>query len=126
MGIWHVRSKRKATGGKLKKHRKKRKFEKGREPTLTQIGEKRLAKIRTKGGSFKLALRSASEANVLDAKTKKIKKAKIIKVIENKANPQLVRQNIITKGAIIETSEGKARVTSRPGQHGVINAIKLE
>jgi len=54
------------------------------------------------------------------------KRAKILSVIENKANPNLVRQNIITKGCIIETEIGKARVTSRPGQHGIINAVLIE
>jgi len=37
-----------------------------------------------------------------------------------------VRRNIITKGAVIKTEKGPARVTSRPGQHGIINAILLE
>ena len=46
-------------------------------------------------------------------------------VIENKANPNYVRRNIITKGAIVETSAGKAKVTSRPGQDGVINGVLI-
>ena len=56
----------------------------------------------------------------------KIKKLKILNVIENPANPHLVRQNIITKGCIIETEMGKARITSRPGQSGVLNAVLIE
>ena len=54
------------------------------------------------------------------------KKAKIISVAENKASRHFLRRNIITKGAVIETELGKAKVTSRPGQHGVINAVLEE
>ena len=63
--------------------------------------------------------------NVVDTKKNKTFKTKIIQVVENPANPHYVRRNIITKGAIIETEAGNARVTSRPGQHGVLNAVLL-
>lgn len=62
-------------------------------------------------------------ANVLDPKKKKAKRARILTVKGNPANPHFVTRNIITKGATIETELGTARVTSRPGQHGVINAV---
>jgi len=64
--------------------------------------------------------------NVVDTKKNKVLKTKVVQVIENPANPHYVRRNIITKGAIIETEIGNARVTSRPGQHGVLNAVLLE
>ena len=47
-------------------------------------------------------------------------------VLENPANPHYVRRDIITKGAIVITDIGKARITSRPGQHGVVNAVLIE
>ncbi|HDN05822.1 MAG TPA: 30S ribosomal protein S8e, partial [Candidatus Bathyarchaeota archaeon] len=46
-------------------------------------------------------------------------------VIRNPANVDYDRRGVITKGAIIETSLGLARVTSRPGQNGVINAVLI-
>ena len=52
--------------------------------------------------------------------------SKILKVVENRANPNYVRQNIITKGSVVETEKGNAKVTSRPGQHGIVNAVMLE
>ena len=55
----------------------------------------------------------------------KIEKLKITAVVENPANRHFVRRNIITKGTVIETEKGKARITSRPGQEGVINAILI-
>ena len=120
------RSKRKSTGGKYIAGRKKKQFELGREPTLTGVGEKRSRTIRALGGAIKRLLLSADQANVVDPKTKKSVKVKITAVADNPANRNYVRRNIITKGSIIETEKGKARVTSRPGQEGTINAVLIE
>jgi small subunit ribosomal protein S8e len=50
----------------------------------------------------------------------------ITNVVENPADPNYARRNIITRGALIETSEGTAKVTSRPGQDGQVNAVLVE
>ena len=47
-------------------------------------------------------------------------------VSENTADRHFVRHNIITKGAIVMTSKGKAKVTNRPGQEGIINAVLVK
>jgi small subunit ribosomal protein S8e len=62
----------------------------------------------------------------MDPATNRVIKSKIKTVKENPANPHYVRMNIITKGAVIETDAGLARVTSRPGQHGVVNAVLIK
>ena len=49
----------------------------------------------------------------------------IVNVVENPANPHLVRRNIITKGCVVETKLGKAKVTSRPGQEGSVNGVLI-
>jgi small subunit ribosomal protein S8e len=46
-------------------------------------------------------------------------------VTENPANKNFVRRNILTKGAVVATDLGKAKITSRPGQDGEVNAILL-
>ena len=74
------------------------------------------------GGNEKMVTLSIKEVNVTDKKGK-TKKTEIVDVIENSANPHLVRRNIITKGAVIETKLGKAKVTSRPGQEGAVSAV---
>ena len=51
---------------------------------------------------------------------------KIIRVLENGTNNDYQRRGVITKGAILETEEGKCRVVSRPGQNGTINAILVK
>ena len=69
---------------------------------------------------------AASMANVFDPKKGKVTRTKILTVTENPANPNYVQRNIITKGAIIQTELGNARITSRMGQDGVVNAVLIE
>ncbi len=126
MGVWHGRSKRKPSGGKLRPARGKRKYEMGREPVETSIGEEEKRKlVRVRGGNFKVKLHVATYANVSDPGRKTVK-VKILDVEKNPANVDYSRRKIITKGAIIKTELGLARVTSRPGQDGVVNAILIK
>lgn len=125
MALWQGRSKRKPTGGRYRPIRKKRKREIGREQQYAFVGSTRLKLYRTKGANRKVCVLSAEVANVLDRRTAATKKVKIVTVKANPANPNFVTRNIITKGATIQTEIGLARVTSRPGQDGVINAVLL-
>ena len=125
MGIWHGEKGRKPTGGLIQEHRKKRKYESGKLPTLPKLGKENREIVRTKGGGKKVRLREIEFANVLDASKTFVKKVKILDVIKNPANPQLVRSKTITKGTIIKTELGNARVTSRPTQDGVVNAVAI-
>jgi small subunit ribosomal protein S8e len=125
MAITQFRSKRKPTGGSYKTIRKKKKRDFGRDFIPPKIGEKSIMVVRTLGGSKKQVILQIDKANVFDS-TGKAKFAKIITVKENSANPNFVRMNVITKGAVIETELGMAKVISRPGQDGVVNAVKIE
>ena len=128
MGIYQGNDLKKPTGGKKRPHQKvKRKYWMGRFPTFTRLDNiERRRKIRVRGGNFKIRLKRAAYANVVDPSTNTAKKVRILRVLETPANPQYVRSEIITKGTVIETELGKAVVTSRPGQDGVINAVLLE
>ena len=64
-------------------------------------------------------------ACVTDQKSGKTEKTEILRVVKNKANVDYNRRGVITKGAEIETSLGIARVTSRPGGDGIINAVLI-
>ena len=77
------------------------------------------------GGNRKLKLLSCDTANLYDPKSKSYRQAKIKTISDNPANRNFIRRNIMTKGAVIETDMGKARVTSRPGQHGAVNAVLI-
>ncbi len=124
MSIWQAKSKRKFTGGRITQARKKLKRELGRESTFTVIGEVSKKKVRCLGGTEKMKLMKNDYSNLLTKEG--YKKTKITSVADNPANRHFVRRSIITKGAIINTELGKARVTSRPGQDGIINAVLIE
>lgn len=127
MPQWHGDlHKRKKSGGRRKAYRGKRAYEMGREPAETKLGERRLKIQRCRGGNVKVKALAYDAANVADPKTGKVQLVKIKRVVSNPANRDYERRGILTKGAVIETELGPAKVTSRPGQHGVINAILLE
>ncbi len=126
MTITQARPRRRSTGSRYKWRGKKKIEELGREPSLTAIGEKKLQYIRGRGNNTKYRLLVAETINVLDKKSKKFVKAKIKTVVDNPANRNYVRRNIMTKGAIVDTDKGKAKITSRPGQDGTINAVLVE
>lgn len=74
---------------------------------------------------MKVKLLKGKYACVTNPKTGKTEKVEIQRVVKNPANVDYDRRGVITKGAIIETPAGLARVTSRPGQDGVINAVSV-
>ncbi len=114
--------KRKKTGGKSHPNRGKRRYEMGRPPTLTRLGENNVVeKVRVRGGGLKLRVTQAAYANVAVEKDRVVK-AKVLDVVDNPANREFGRMKIITKGAIIKTEVGNAVVTSKPGSNGVVNA----
>jgi small subunit ribosomal protein S8e len=126
MSVWHGNSrKKKQTGGRKRAYRVKRNFEKGSFPAETILGESRRRLVRGRGGQIKVKLLKEKFASVTDPKSGKTEKTEILRVIRNKANVDYNRRGVITKGAEIETSLGLARVTSRPGNDGVINAVLI-
>lgn len=125
MALWQGKSQRKKSGGRRIYARKKRSREIGSEKQYTTIGEPRMKYYNTRGNTRKVRILSIREANIMDRRIKKTVRAKVISVLENPTNPNYVRRNIITKGAIVETDIGTARITSRPGQHGMLNAVLI-
>ena len=119
------RAYRKETGRKYVDYRKKKKFNLAGIPAFTKIGERSIRQKRTIGGNKKIKSLSANFVNLVDPKTKKWEKASIITVVENPANRHFVRRNILTKGTVVNTDKGKARITSRPGQEGVISGVLI-
>ncbi len=117
---------RKISGGKYKKSRKKKKYELGRDVRVVKLKDIKKKSIKTRGGNSKTVLLSSNTINIIDPKTKKSKIVKIKNVIETPSNRFLARQNILNKGAIVETDLGKARITNRPGQEGSVQGILIE
>ncbi len=129
---WHMKSDRKVSGGRRRTSRRstKKLAWKGNLFSQTRLSEKEeRVEVNGRGSTAKRQVRYAIHANITDLSTKKTSKAKILTIAENNANRQYARRNIITKGAIIEVElNGKkhAKVVSRPGQHGTINAVLVE
>jgi small subunit ribosomal protein S8e len=115
--------KRKLTGGARKANRTRRAFEKDGYAAETLLGETENYERRMRGGSLKTSLRFAEFANVRDLGSGKTSKVKITRVLRNPANRDYERRGVITRGALIDTELGNAKVTSRPSQDGVINAV---
>lgn len=125
MALSQARPRRKQSGARYKDYRKKRQYELGREPSFTKLGKTKVQVLRVMGANRKLRMLSADTANLYDSKNKLFKKAKIKTITDNPANRHFIRRNIMTKGAVIDTEFGKARITSRSGQDGVINAVLI-
>lgn len=110
----------KITGGKYTKRRKKKKYEKPGHVVPVKLGEEKRKKTKTRGDNKKIFLLKANSVNVNG------KKLEIKNVIETPSNRFLARQNIITKGTIVETDLGKVRITNRPSQEAMINGILIK
>jgi small subunit ribosomal protein S8e len=124
MSVWHGDThKKKLSGGRKRAYRKKRRFERGAFPTETTRGERKLKTVRRRGGNFKTRAFSEQLVSISDPATGKTEKTEILRVVKNPANVDYDRRGVITKGTIVETKLGLAKVTSCPGQHGLINAV---
>jgi small subunit ribosomal protein S8e len=115
----------KITGGRRVPLRIRRKYETDRYPNEPINGSQVTVTRRVRGNNKKTALKSIDFVNLATGDAK-VKKSKIIKVLENTTNNDYKRRGIITKGAIIETAEGKCRVVSKPGQSGIVNVVLLK
>ena len=115
----------KITGGRRHPLRTRRKYETDRYPNEPINGAQVTITRRVRGNNRKTALKTIDFVN-LATEGAKVKKVKILKVLENATNNDYKRRGIITKGAILETQEGKCRVVSKPGQLGIVNAILVK
>nr|KAJ3422120.1 hypothetical protein HK105_001068 [Polyrhizophydium stewartii] len=96
------RHKRSHTGAKRAHYRKKRKFELGRQAANTKIGAKRIHVIRVRGGNTKFRALRLDSGNFSWGTQSVTRKARIIRVVYNASNNELVRTNTLVKGAIVE------------------------
>jgi small subunit ribosomal protein S8e len=125
MAQWHGISRRKSTGGRLVQARSKRRTEISSEKQYAFVGEPKRKIYRKTGGNAMVRVLVDNRVAVSDG-SGKATMASIINVVENPSNPNFVRRNILTKSAIIDTDKGLVRITSRPGQDGVINGVLIK
>ncbi|MCD4766487.1 MAG: 30S ribosomal protein S8e [Methanosarcinales archaeon] len=120
------RSKRKFTGGRRIASKGKRKLELGREAAEPHLDETRRKNVDTLGGNRKVRLLRCNMANVTDPSNNTTRQVSIENVVGNESNKHYIRRNILSRGGIVSTEIGNARITSRPGQDGVVNAVLIK
>ncbi|KAF0046644.1 hypothetical protein F2P81_000277 [Scophthalmus maximus] len=102
MGIsrdnWH---KRRKTGGKRKPYHKKRKYELGRPPANTKIGPRRIHTVRVRGGNKKYRALRLDVGNFSWGSECCTRKTRIIDVVYNASNNELVRTKTLVKNCIV-------------------------
>ncbi|KAI8873315.1 40S ribosomal protein S8 [Ramicandelaber brevisporus] len=96
------RHKRSHTGARRAFYRKKRKFEAARQPAMTKMGPKRIHTVRVRGGNVKFRAMRLDTGNFAWASESATKKARIVAVVYNASNNELVRTNTLVKGAIVQ------------------------
>ena len=119
-----MKSGRKVSGGKYKKPKKKKLTGRQNQARIVKIGARKTKLLRGRGNTTKLVSFLNNIANLtIKGKAKKVE---IKNVTETPSNIFLARQNILVKGAIIETELGKAKITNRPSQEGNVQAVLIE
>jgi len=96
------RHKRSHTGAKRAFYRKKRKFELGRQPANTKLGPKRIHQVRVRGGNLKFRAMRLDTGNFSWGSEAISRKTRIVAVVYNASNNELVRTNTLVKGAIVQ------------------------
>ena len=95
------RHKKRLTGGRMPIHKKKRKYESGRPPAHTKLGEKRIREVRAMGRKIKKRALRLNTGNYAWGSEGVAFKSKIINVVYNASNNELVRTNTLVKNTIV-------------------------
>ena len=95
------RHKRRATGGRMPIHKKKRKFEMGRVPTMTKLGAKKVINVRGRGGNIKRRALRCDNGNFAWGSEAMAAKSRVLDTVYNATNNELVRTKTLTKNSII-------------------------
>lgn len=127
MDEYHEGRKKKVSsgsGGRRGRYRDKKLAHMGGVFSATKVSdEPRRETQRKRGGSTRARVKRAAFVNVVvEGKSQRVK----IEGVVESHNPHYARQNIITKGAVLNTSIGKVKVTNRVGQDGLVNGVLIK
>eukprot|EP01018_Ginkgo_biloba_P002296 Gb_28325 [translate_table: standard] len=102
--------KRRATGGKMKKWRKKRKYELGRQPAMTKLSSnKTVRRVRVRGGNLKWRALRLDTGNYSWGSEAVTRKTRILDVVYNASNNELVRTQTLVRSAIVQVDAAPFR-----------------
>ena len=94
--------KRRATSGRHIAIRKKRKFQLGRPPAMTKLGPKKISEVRCRGGNIKQRALRLDHGNFSWGSEAISKKVRVVGVVYNASNNELVRTNTLVKNCIVQ------------------------
>merc|ERR1711862_101243 len=96
--------KRRLTGVRMPVHQKKRAFEKARPVANTKLvnDKSRIRTVRTRGGNLKFRALRLKEGNFNWASESVTRKTRIIDVVYNASNNELVRTKTLVKNCIVQ------------------------
>jgi small subunit ribosomal protein S8e len=103
------RHKRRATGGRMPVHQKKRQFELGRVPASTKLGQKRVRPVRGRGANMKYRALRIDSGNFSWGSEAVSRKTRVLDVVYNATNNELVRTKTIVKNCIVTIDAGPFR-----------------
>ena len=83
-------------------HKKKRKFEMGRQEANARMGPKKVRAVRGRGGNLKFRALTLDHGNFCWGSERITKVAKIMDVVYNATNNELVRTKTLVKNTIIQ------------------------
>jgi len=118
------RHKRRSTGGRRNIHQKKRKFELGRPSAQTKMGAKRVHVVRARGGNLKFRAMRLDTGNFAWGSETCTRKARILDVVYNSSNNELVRTKQLVKGAIVQVDAAPFRQWYEQTYNSVIGKKK--
>jgi len=94
--------KRRLTGGKKPQYHKKRQYDMGRQMAMTKIGAKRTREVRVRGGNKKFRALRVDTGNFSWGSEVCTRKTRILDVVYNASNNELVRTKTLVKNAIVQ------------------------
>ena len=83
-------------------HRKKRKYEMGRQPAMTKMGPKIVKSVRGRGANYKFRALRLDAGNFTWGSEQISKRSRILDVVYNATNNELVRTKTLVKNAVIQ------------------------
>merc|ERR1719278_1619819 len=95
------RHKRRATGGRMPIHKKKRKFEMGRVPTMTKLGARKTINVRGRGNNVKRRALRIDHGNFAWGSEAMAAKTRVLDTVYNATNNELVRTKTLVKNTIV-------------------------
>jgi len=96
------RHKHRLTGGRRNVHQKKRQYEMGRPSANTRLGARKVQTVRVRGGNFKFRALHLDTGNFSWGTECCTRRSRILDVVYNASNNELIRTKTLVKNAIIQ------------------------